>query len=286
MGLAPILLVGPFVAAVGLVAVIFVMRHRSVQEKSMYSARRSQIERKVRAARQRTLAPTGRHPEKDEAASAEQAFTASGMEAKAAVPTATWGPTARPEPQAPPPPPPPSPSSPQTWEVGPTVPPPPPSTPPPTPPPYKPSAPPYTPPEPASSPPEPAYTPQEPEYAPPQPGYPDSTWTPAPPEPFTPSREPEPQVTSPAGGGAAWSIVNDARSATAEPVPDKKSKKDQQAQTGSWQLASGSLPGDDPGDEIRRPSATLAVAQYAVLVVGLVMVLIGVVVMLANSHVT
>ena len=44
--------------------------------------------------------------------------------------------------------------------------------------------------------------------------------------------------------------------------------------------------GEDAGDEVRRPSATLAVAQYAVLVVGLVMVLIGVVVMLANSHVT
>ena len=271
MGLAPILLVGPFVAAVGLVAVIFVMRHRSVQDKSMYSARRSQIERKVRAARQRTLAPTGRHSEKDEAAQVEQAFTASDMEAKAAVPTATWGPTARSEPQAPPPPPPPS--SPQTWEVGPTVPPPPPSTPPPTPPAYKPSAPSFTPPEPA--------------YSPPQPGYPDSTWTPAPPEPFTPSREPEPQVSSPAGGGAAWSVVNDAKSIAAEPVPDKKSKKEQQAQTGSWQLASGSAPGDDePRDEIKRPGATLAIAQYVLLVLGLVMVLIGVVVTLANSHVT
>jgi len=286
MGLAPILLVGPFVAVVGVVAVIFVMRHRSVQEKSMYSARRSQIERKVRAARQRTLAPTGRHSDKDEAVQAEQAFTASDMEAKAAVPTATWGPTARP-PQQPPPQPPPPPASPQTWEVGPTVPPPPPSTPPPTPPPYKPSAPPYTPPEPAYSPPEPAYSPSEPAYTPPQPGYTDSTWTPAPAEPFTPSREPEPQVTSPAGAGAAWSIVGETKSPTAETVPDKKSKKEQQAQAGSWQLASGVAPGeDDPGEMIKRPSATLAVAQYAVLVVGLVMVLIGVVVMLANSHVT
>src|SRR6267143_1843706 len=112
MGLAPILLVGPFVAAVGLVAVIFVMRHRSVQEKSMYSARRSQIERKGRAARQRTLALTGRRSDKDEAAAAEQAFTASDMEAKAAAPTATWGPTARPQaPAAPTPPPPPPPPS-------------------------------------------------------------------------------------------------------------------------------------------------------------------------------
>jgi hypothetical protein len=272
MALAPILLVGPFVAAVGLAAVIFVMRHRSVQTKSMYSARRSQIEHKVRAARQRTLAPTGRHSDKE--AAVEQAFTASGMEAKAAVPTATWGPTVMPEPQAPPPPPPPP--SQQAWEVGPTVPPPPPSVPPPTPPPYRPSAPAYTPPEPAYPPPEPAY----------QPAPPDSTWTPAPPEPVAPSREPEPQVASPAGGGASWSVVGETKSTAAEPVPDKKSKKEQQAQAGSWQLASGSLPGDEPGEDAKRPSATLAVAQYAVLVVGLVMVLIGVVVMLANSHVT
>jgi len=94
-------------------------------------------------------------------------------------------------------------------------------------------------------------------------------------------------VTSPAGAGAAWSIVGETKSPTAEAVPDKKSKKEQQAQAGSWQLASGVAPGeDDPGEMIRRPSGTVAVAQYAVLVVGLVMVLIGVVVMLANSHVT
>ncbi|TMB95518.1 MAG: hypothetical protein E6J40_11895 [Chloroflexi bacterium] len=88
-------------------------------------------------------------------------------------------------------------------------------------------------------------------------------------------------MTSPAGAGAAWSIVGETKSPTAEAVPDKKSKKEQQAQAGSWQLASGVAPGED-----RRPSGTVAVAQYAVLVVGLVMVLIGVVVMLANSHVT
>ena len=94
-------------------------------------------------------------------------------------------------------------------------------------------------------------------------------------------------MSSPAGGGAAWSVVNDAKSTAAEPVPDKKSKKEQQAQTGSWQLASGAAPGDEePGDEIKRPSPTVAVAQYVLLVLGLVMVLIGVVVTLANSHVT
>ncbi|HEY8951814.1 MAG TPA: hypothetical protein VIP78_04560, partial [Candidatus Dormibacteraeota bacterium] len=44
-------------------AVVFVMRHKAVEKRSMYSARRSQIEHKVRAARQRTLGP-GRRAEK------------------------------------------------------------------------------------------------------------------------------------------------------------------------------------------------------------------------------
>ncbi|HEX9098512.1 MAG TPA: hypothetical protein VF956_03385, partial [Candidatus Dormibacteraeota bacterium] len=58
---------GPLVIVVGIVSVFFVMRHKRVQEKSMYSARRGQIERKVRAARQRTLAPTSKHAGKGEA---------------------------------------------------------------------------------------------------------------------------------------------------------------------------------------------------------------------------
>src|SRR5205809_1104036 len=41
-------------------AVFFVLRRKSVEKRSMYSARRSQIEHKVRAARQRTLTPRGR----------------------------------------------------------------------------------------------------------------------------------------------------------------------------------------------------------------------------------
>src|SRR5216684_7429898 len=137
------LLIGPFVAAVGLVAVFFVMRHRSVQEKSMYSARRSQIERKVRAARQRTLAPTSKHAEQEAAQAAT--FSAPGMEAKTAIPTATWGPPAA-RPDMPPPPPAPPSQEQQAWEVGPTMPPPPPSMAPPSPPPYTPSAPTYAPP--------------------------------------------------------------------------------------------------------------------------------------------
>src|SRR5207249_2753057 len=56
----PYLLAGPFVALIGILAIFFVLRRKSVEKRSMYSARRSQIEHKVRAARQRTLAPRGR----------------------------------------------------------------------------------------------------------------------------------------------------------------------------------------------------------------------------------
>jgi hypothetical protein len=105
-----------------------------------------------------------------------------------------------------------------------------------------------------------------------------------------------PQMSTPSGGGAAWEIVG--AGVPGEQAPertDQKEKKDRkdkkgkekQGQTGaSWQLAAGELPGDEADDIARKPSAAIAVAQYAVLVVGLVMVLIGVVVMVANSHVT
>jgi len=54
------LIVGPAAALLGVLAIFFVLRRKSVDKRSMYSARRSQIEHKVRAARQRTLAPHGR----------------------------------------------------------------------------------------------------------------------------------------------------------------------------------------------------------------------------------
>lgn len=259
-----VLLIGPFVAAVGLVAVFFVMRHRSVQTKSMYSSRRAQIERKVRAARQRTLAPTS----KGAAAPPAETFVTPGMEGKTAIPTATWGPpTVGPTPVAPPAPEP-------AWEVGPTTPapsaPPPPAAPAPSPPTFAP-------------PPETPYTP-----APQQ-----EVWTPAPVESFEPVAPPRPEpagppVETPAGAGASWSIVSDSKDVTQEAVTgtSKKRKKGKKIQTESWQLASGDAPGDESSDEIRAPSSAVAVAQYAVLVVGLVMVLIGVLVMVANSHVT
>ena len=51
--------------------------------------------------------------------------------------------------------------------------------------------------------------------------------------------------------------------------------------------ASGDSPSEEgSADEIKAPNPAMAIAQYAVLVVGLVMVLIGVLVMVANSKVT
>jgi hypothetical protein len=102
-----------------------------------------------------------------------------------------------------------------------------------------------------------------------------------------------PQVSTPSGGGAAWEIVG--AGVPGEPAPERAEKKEKKAKKGketqgqtgaSWQLAAGELPGDEAEDIVKKPSAAIAVAQYAVLVVGLVMVLIGVVVMVANSHVT
>jgi hypothetical protein len=255
-----ILLIGPAVAVVGLVAVFFVLRHKSVEKRSMYSARRSQMEHKVRAARQRTLAPL-KH--------AEKASSAAGVEdVRAPAPTLTYEP------------------APQQWDAGPTAPapsPPPFAAPAPMyePPTFEPTPPPY--PAPAS---EPAWTPSPPtpEPALPEPATPEpATPEPATPEPATPEpATPAPAATTSAGSGASWSVVGETKG-TAEPEPatKKKSKGDAQA---PWSLASGVVPGEDADDAPRKPSAALAVAQYAVLVVGLVMVLIGVVVMVANQH--
>ncbi|HEX9098625.1 MAG TPA: hypothetical protein VF956_03960, partial [Candidatus Dormibacteraeota bacterium] len=231
----------------------------------------------------RTLAPTSKHAGKGEAP-AEQLFAAPGMEAKTAVPTATWGPTA----SGPAPPVAPE----MAWEVGPTA----PSTPAPPPPTFAPSPPAYAPPPPSQPtyapppPSEPAYTP------PPAPPAPEEEWAPAAIQPME-TRRPEPAaapiepVSTPAGGGAAWSIVGDSKAASAEPdTGKKKSKKDKEKQDqpegAAWQLSSGLMPGEEAGEEIRPPSTALAIAQYAVFGLGLLMVLIGVIVTLANSHVT
>jgi hypothetical protein len=257
-----LLLIGPAVAVIGIVAVVFVMRHKSVEKRSMYSSRRSQIEHKVRAARQRTLA--GRHAEKAGKDSFDQAAAA------APAPTLTYEPSAY---AAPPVAPPPKkgraePTQP-AWESEPTAP--------------APSPPPFAQPAPAPEPPAyepPAYEP--PAYQPPAAEPP--AWSPTAPAPEPERATPVPAAVTPAGAGASWSVVGETK-ASAEPAPDTKKKKSKgDAQGGAWSLASGEPADDEVEAGPKSPSAFIAVAQYAVLVVGLVMVLIGVVVMVANSH--
>jgi hypothetical protein len=206
----------------GLLAIYFVMRRKSVDKRSMYSARRSQIEHKVRAARQRTLTPHG-HAEKPVDAPAAPAAAPSPF---AAEPTFT------------------------PKQTAPTI----------------------------------KYQPYQPPPAPtPRPAPIEPDWTPgaAPTEPAKPIEPARTAAPVPAG---TWSIVEEQK--TGAPEPERKKTEKSAAQTSSsWQLASGEAPGDEAEQEVvKRPSGTLvAVAQYAILVVGLVMVLIGVLVMVANS---
>ena len=266
-----LLLIGPAVAIIGIVAVVFVMRHKSVEKRSMYSARRSQIEHKVRAARQRTLAPLKRAEKSHKGEDFDETA------ARAPAPTLTYEASAYAAPPVAPPPRKSSHSAPAqpVWESEPAVP-----EAPPTPAPF-------TPPPPANEPP-PAFEPP-PAYEPPPyeaPAVEQPAWNPAAADATSPTHQeqatPAPTTTS-AGGGASWSIVGESK-ASAEPEPDTKKKKPKDAaQGGAWSLASGEPAGDDVEEGPKRPSAVLAIAQYAVLVVGLVMVLIGVVVMVANS---
>jgi hypothetical protein len=293
-----LLLIGPAVAVIGIVAVVFVMRHKAVEKRSMYSARRSQIEHKVRAARQRTLAPGKR---------SDKASRTSVEEASAPAPTLTYEPSAF---AAPPVASPPkkgfaAPAEP-AWDTGPAAE-PQPITPTftPTPPAYEtPAAPPYESPAappyeaPAAPPYEaPAAPPYEAPAAPPYeapPSYEAPTyaaptaepaWNPAAAAPEAPPEQvasTQASSTS-AGAGASWSVVGETKSG-AEAEPDTK-KKSKDAKTGAWQLSSGEAAGEETDDGgPKKPTAVVAIAQYAVLVVGLVMVLIGVVVMVANSH--
>ena len=115
----------------------------------------------------------------------------------------------------------------------------------------------------------------------------EPAWTPAPrpAEPMAPAEPAAPAASATSAG--AWSVVSTSKDgAVAEPESKKKDKGG--APASSWQLASGDAPGLEAEEpEGKRPAGTLmALAQYAILVVGLVMVLIGVLVMVANSHVT
>lgn len=97
---------------------------------------------------------------------------------------------------------------------------------------------------------------------------------------------PSPEQVQPAAaavgapGDAGWSIVSPDKAEAEAPAAGK-------GRAGSaWSLASGETPGAESEEaHAKKPSSTVvAIAQYAVLVVGLVMVLIGVLVMVANSH--
>jgi hypothetical protein len=261
------LVLGPAAALLGIVAIFFVLRRKSVDKRSMYSARRSQIEHKVRAARQRTLTPHGRAEKPEETASAAApASPFGGTQAPIATyeasayepPPAAAAPAVRGVPDAPT-------SSP--WDVGPTV-------APPTqfdaPIPGQFEAPPAAPPYEPAAPSEPVWTP-----------------APAPAEPAAPVEPVRPAAT--AASPAAWSVVGEAKesAATVEPQRKKKKGKDQEAAaSGSWTLASGNAPGDEPEEgAFKPPGQAVAVAQYAVIVVGLLAVLIGVVIMVAGSPV-
>lgn len=225
----------------------------------MYSSRRSQIEHKVRAARQRTLAPGKRADKADKTAAFEERSDAG--------PTLNYEPSAYAGPPVALPPKIHSAPAQPAWDSGPVT----------TPAAATPT---FNPPAPAPAPPPaPAYEPPPFEAPAAQP-----EWTPrpqAPPEPAAPPPAPAERAATSAGSGASWSIVGESK-ASAEPDPKKRSKQD--AQTGAWSLASGEVAGDEPDEGPSKPSATIAIAQYAVLVIGLVMVLIGVVVMVANSH--
>lgn len=271
------LLVGPVAALIGVGAIFFVLRRKSVDKRSMYSARRSQIEHKVRAARQRTLTPQSR-AEKAPEAPPEVAPTSIFTPAQA-PPQVTYEPSAYEAPPAAPAPAVKDAPSASPWDLGP----------------------------PAQAPgqfgaTETAPAPEPPAFAPPAPI--EEVWTPAPaappaPTPSEPVWTPEPappqpvppvepvQPSKPAAAPTAWSVVSEAAkesAETGEAQPKKKGKRD--AGSASWQLASGEAPGMEADEVAKTPSPLIAIAQYAILVVGLVMVLIGVFVMIANSKVT
>src|SRR5579872_448132 len=256
-------LIGPFVAVVGIVAVIFVMRHKSVEKRSMYSARRSQIEHKVRAARQRTLTPHG-HPPKpaEEPPPAVPSFAQPQAQPMINYDVATYGtpPAAPPVPQAPaaqapaaqfpaaPAQAPPwetgaapsaAPAEAPGWESGPAPAPPPWETGPSEAPPQAPAGFDYPMPEPQPMPEPPQFEPAA-EPAP-MPAPSEPAWTPAPvPNEPPPQLEPVSPAAAAAGtGGAGWSVVSSGKED--EPM-GQQDRRGRAAGGSSWELASGEAP--------------------------------------------
>ncbi|MFI5281497.1 MAG: hypothetical protein ACHQ0J_00005, partial [Candidatus Dormibacterales bacterium] len=135
-------------------------------------------------------------------------------------------------------------------------------------------------------------------------GPPDQVWTPGPPQ-YAPAEqleviESEPQSPSPgpsydmpsepapaALAGAGWSIVapdTKPDSIVSAPEPRKKEKRREPNLTESWLLATGDPNTAESEEPAETQNVTRAVAQYLILVVGLIAVLVGVLVMVANSH--
>jgi len=268
------LLAGPLVAIVGIAAVFFVLRRKSVEKRSMYSARRSQIEHKVRAARQRTLTPRGRSERPEQTAVAAPSPFAAQAQQTATYEAPAWEPPPMAPPEAPPARPAQGPEPPP-WET--------PASPGPAPSfdyPPAPAQPAYTPPAPEPFRPAPQPTPM------PAPGEP--SWTPAP-SPASEKVAPLEPVAAGTAAGSSWSVVSSEKDmSVAQDGAKKKRDAGPSGATGSWQLASGDAPNLEREEPVAKRSAgtAMALAQYAVLVVGLVVVLIGVLVTIANSHVT
>jgi hypothetical protein len=237
-------IIGVLAAVVGLVSVFFVMRHRSVQTKSMYSLRRGQIEHKVRAARQRTLGPQKRPAEAN-------AMTPTGGPAGPVEIVTDVAPAYAPPPGEPPA----SPSR-HVWDIGPTAPAP---------------APPQAA-RPPSPPPPPVFAPLDPptEQLPPEPA-----WNP------TPAGMDQAPAGAAAGGEAGWEVVGEPGESSA-PASGGRGKSRKAAGAG-WEIVGGPNV-DEASDRGKGPSAVLAVAQYVVLVLGLMIVLFGVLVIIANSN--
>jgi hypothetical protein len=112
---------------------------------------------------------------------------------------------------------------------------------------------------------------------------PEPMTIPPPPSSYESMPEPNQVVTS-----AGWSVVaheSKGDAITPETKPSKKAQAKQDPHlTESWLLAAGGPTTDESEEGEPKPNMSRALAQYAILVVGLVMVLVGVIVMVANSH--
>jgi hypothetical protein len=86
---------------------------------------------------------------------------------------------------------------------------------------------------------------------------------------------------------AGWSIVAPEakpESMSSAPEPRKKDKRAAPNLTESWLLATGDPNSPESGEPAEAQDTAGAIRQYLILVVGLILLLVGVIVMVANSH--